>query len=128
MTLTEMEHIHDVFKNKTQHYKSQYSPSYSANWWGHIWKGLLAEHTAKHYKAMGRAVWLYLYLIVHANRTTGILFRKTITIAVDMGIPIRTIQHWLNLLRKHNYVLTQSTGRSLIITITKWRPIIKRKN
>lgn len=123
-----MEHIDDVISNKYRQPKSHYSPNYSVNWWGHIWKGLLAEHTAKHYKAMGRAIWLYLYLIVHANRKTGILFRKTKTIAIDMGIPIRTIQHWLALLKKHNYILTQTTGRSLIITITKWRPIIKRKS
>ena len=77
---------------------------------------------------MGRAVWLYLYLIVYANRKTGILFRQTKTISKDMGIPIRTIQHWLTLLRRHNYILTQTTGRSLVITITKWRPITKRKS
>lgn len=99
----------------------------SRTWWGHIWKGLLDEHTGKHHKAMGKAIWLYLYLIVHVNRKTGVLFRQTKTVAKDMGIPIRTIQHWLNILRKYDYILTESTGRSLIITITKWRPITKTK-
>lgn len=115
-----MEHICTAMNNKSNAFLKP-----SKNWWGHIWKGLLSEQTAKHYKAMGKAIWLYLYLIVHANRKTGVLFRQTKTIATDMGIPIRTIQQWLTALRKGGYIITQFTGRSLIVTITKWRPITK---
>jgi hypothetical protein len=113
-----LEHVYKTFADKA-------SSLQRPNWWGHVWRGLLTEQTAKHYKAMGKAVWLYLYLIVHANRKTGILFRQTKTIAWDMGISLRTIQNWLTILRKHNYILTESTGRSLVITITKWKPIKK---
>lgn len=100
----------------------------SKNWWGAIWVGLVTEQTAKHHKAMGKALWLYLYFIVHANRNTGTLFRKTSTIASDMGISIRTIQHWLIILRKNGYITTEFTGRALVISITKWKPISRSKN
>ncbi len=118
-----MEQIRSAIANKPQKF---FKPS--QNWWGYIWQGLLYEETAKHYKAMGRAVWLYLYLIVYADRKTGILYRKTATIARDMGIHARTIQYWLTRLRKGGYILTSSTGRALMITITKWRPIRSNKN
>jgi tRNA G26 N,N-dimethylase Trm1 len=95
------------------------------SWWGPIWRGLLVEETAKHYKAMGRAVWLYMYLIVHADRQTGTLFRQLPTISKDMGLKVRTIRQWLAVLRKHGYINTVSTGRALKITIEKWRPIGK---
>jgi len=100
----------------------------SKKWWGAIWVGLVTEQTAKHHKAIGRALWLYLYFIVHANRKTGTLFRKTATIAKDMGISIRTIQHWLVILRKNGYITTEFTGRALVIAITKWKPINSSKH
>lgn len=95
----------------------------STNWWGPIWRGLAVEETAKHYKAMGKALWLYIYLIVHANRKTGIVFRRLPTIAQDMGIPERTIRAWLSILRKHAYLTTRSNGRGLTIAILKWKAL-----
>lgn len=118
-----MKHIHSAIVNKPQKFVK-----HSRDWWGYIWQGLLYEETAKHYKAMGRAVWLYLYLIVYADRKTGILYRKTATIARDTGIGVRTIQYWLTKLRKGDYIITSSTGRALMITITKWRPIKSSKS
>jgi|ERR1041384_977716 hypothetical protein len=94
-------------------------------WWGPIWRGLVVEETAKHYKAMGRAVWLYVYLIVHADRRKGTLFRLLPTISKDMGLKVRTIRQWLSVLRKRGYIKTKSTGRALEITIERWRPIMK---
>ncbi len=49
------------------------------NWWTPLWKGLPVEPTAKHYKIMGNALWLYIYLLVYANRLTGKLFRRNST-------------------------------------------------
>lgn len=92
-------------------------------WWGPVWRGLTVEPTAKHYRSMGKAVWLYLYLIVHANRKTGILFRLVSVIAADMGLPVRTVGHWLAKLRKGEYIQTVSNGRGLIIAVLKWKPI-----
>ena len=74
---------------------------------------------------MGRALWLYGYLIVHADRRKGTLYRTVATIARDMQVSGRTIQAWMSLLRRHGYVTTKTTGRSLTIGVEKWRPIMK---
>ena len=92
-------------------------------WWAPIWRGLAVEASAKHYQAMGKAVWLYIYLIVHANRRTGTLFRLLPSIAQDMGIPVRTIRAWLSKLRQQGYITTKSNGRGLEITVLKWKPL-----
>lgn len=94
-----------------------------SQWWGFVWRGLVVSNTAQHYHAMGRSVWLYLYFIIHANRKTGSLYRRVNTIAYDIGMSKRTIQMWLKTLRENGYIVTERTGRSLIIHITKWRPI-----
>lgn len=94
-------------------------------WWAPVWNGLLVDSTGKHYKAMGSAVWLYLYFLIYANRATGKLFRRLSTIADDTGVNLRTISRWLHVLRINGYVETRQTGRSLVISITKWRSIKK---
>ncbi len=92
------------------------------NWWTPLWNGLLS---AKHYKIMRSSLWLYLYFLVHANRYSGILFRKTSTIAKDMELNQRTISRWLKILKQSGYIEIKQTGHSLEITITKWKPIKK---
>lgn len=96
-----------------------------ANWWTPLWRGLPVEPTAKHFRTMGSAVWLYLYLLVFANRTTGNLFRRNSTIAQDMGLSSRTVSRWLKILKDGGYIEVRQTGRSLHISITKWKPIKK---
>lgn len=97
----------------------------SRTWWGPIWRGLFVDPTGKHYRAMGRALWLYGYLIVHADRKTGTLYRTVATIARDMQVSGRTVQAWLALLRRQSYIGTKTTGRALSIKIEKWRPIAR---
>jgi DNA-binding MarR family transcriptional regulator len=97
-----------------------------ANWWTPLWRGLVVEPSAKHHKAMGSAVWLYLYFLVFANRSTGKLFRRNSTIAKDMGLSSRTVSRWLRTLKAGDYIELHHTGRSLQISITKWKPIKKR--
>lgn len=109
----------------THQQKNIYSNSKN-NWWTPFWNGLLLEANAKHYKAMGRSLWLYLYLLTFANRSTGKLFRRLPTITKDTGIGIRTIRRWIEQLKQHGYITTRQTGRSLDIEITKWKPIKKR--
>jgi len=92
-------------------------------WWGPVWRGLTVEPTAKHYKAMGKSLWLFVYFIIHADRKTGTLFRRIQTIAGEMGVSRRTVCTWLSVLRRHQYITTKSTGRALMIAITKWRPL-----
>ena len=95
------------------------------NWWTPLWKGLPVESTAKHYKGMGSAVWLYLYLLVYANRSTGALFRRIPTIAKDTGLSSRTVSRWLHILKTGGYIEVRRTGHSLQISITKWKSIKK---
>lgn len=101
----------------------------TTGWWGPIWRGLFVDPTGKHYHAMGKALWLYGYLIVHADRKTGVLYRRIATISNDMQVSGRTVQAWLSLLRRHGYIRTKTTGRTLEISIEKWKPIhSKRQN
>ena len=119
-------HISKELEGRSYFFEKQKKAPYQKNWWGYIWRGLLVERNGKHYKSMGRAIWLYLYLVVHADRQTGELKRKTQTISDDMGISKRTIQRWLQTLRNTNYITTTTNGRALKIKIMKWRRIYKR--
>jgi hypothetical protein len=92
-------------------------------WWAPVWKGLVMDAEAKHYRTMKAAVWLYLYLLLNANRQTGILMRKLETVSRDMGVTRDTALRWLNVLRRGGYVETVNTGRSLVIQLTRWKPL-----
>jgi hypothetical protein len=94
-----------------------------ATWWAPLWRGLIVPRGAKHYEAMKSAIWLFSYLLLHADRRTGRLIRRLDTIAKEMEIKQRTIRHWMSMLRKHGYITTQHTGRSLEIQIQKWKPL-----
>jgi biotin operon repressor len=92
------------------------------SWWIHLWSGLARDSTAKHQKAMGNAIWLYLYLLVSANRSDGIVLRRLETIAEQTGYNERTVARWMQDLREKGYITSTTNGRSLRIQITKWRP------
>lgn len=92
-------------------------------WWGPVWRGLVVDKNAQHYRKMKSAIWLFMYLIIHADRKSGTLTRKYQTIAADTGIAARTIRRWMLALRQHKYVEVESTGRSLVIHIRRWRSI-----
>src|SRR5438128_1159639 len=93
------------------------------NWWGPIWRGLVSDGEGKHMKIMGNALWLFVYLVIHADWQTGRLYRKQATIATDMGIKLRTVCFWLTVLRKGGYIKVHSTGRASEIEIQKWKPL-----
>jgi DNA-binding transcriptional ArsR family regulator len=97
------------------------------NWWTPIWSGLVLDRGAKHRKAIKQAIWLYLYLLTVANRGNGQLFRKLKTIAIETGFHPRSVERWLKRLREKGYIETHSTGRFLQISITKWKPIARKK-
>lgn len=97
-------------------------------WWAPVWKGLVMDADAKHYRKMKNAVWLYLYLLVNANRATGVLMRKIKTIDADMGITRDTTMRWLGILRKEGYIATVNTGRYLTIQVKNWKPVSKYKH
>ena len=97
--------------------------SSSQAWWIHLWSGFARDPTAKHYTAMGNAIWLYLYLLISANRTDGTVWRRQDTIALQTGFSERSVARWLDHLRAKGYITSTTNGRSLRIVITKWRPI-----
>ncbi|MGI8467025.1 MAG: helix-turn-helix domain-containing protein [Pyrinomonadaceae bacterium] len=103
-------------------FKSKQRFHSKANWWTPVWNGLLS---AKHYKTMRSSLWLYLYFLVHANRYSGILFRKTSTIAEDMQLNQRTVSRLLKILKQNGYIEIRQTGHALEIAITKWKSIKK---
>lgn len=92
-------------------------------WWAPVWKGLVMDEDAAHFQKMGSSLWLFLYFLLNANRNTGILVRKVRTISVDTGIQRRKIFKWLNILREGEYITTENSGRCLMITIQRWKPL-----
>jgi hypothetical protein len=97
------------------------------NWWGAVWRGLVVDEAATHYRRMDGALWLFLYLIIHADRVSGALRRKYVTIAHDMRVSERSIRGWMATLRRHGYVKTTSTGRGQVIHIEKWKPYTPKR-
>lgn len=100
----------------------------SKNWWGAIWRGLVADEQGKHYLAMDGALWLFIYLIIHADRKTGRVLRRYETISRDMGRPVATIRRWVSTLRQHGYLSITYTPHSLVIHIQKWKNLPARKS
>ncbi len=96
------------------------------NWWAPIWQGLVLDEEGRHYKQMGSAIWLFAYFILCADRQTGTLKRKAATISRQMGVKVRTIRAWFNVLRLGGYIETTNGGRSLLIRIKKWKTYPQR--
>lgn len=97
------------------------------NWWSPLWKGLVVDPEAKHYRRMKSALWLFAYFLLHADRQSGSLKRKLKTMSLDTGIKARTIRGWVALLKRQGYIETRSNGRCLLIKIAKWKGL-KRQN
>lgn len=92
-------------------------------WWAAVWRGLVVDETGKHHRTMKGALWLFVYLNLHADRKTGTLFRRTKTIAQDMCLSPRTVRKYLATLRDAHYIVVVQTGRALRIKIEKWKPV-----
>jgi len=86
-----------------------------------VWRGLVVDKEAKHYYRIHSAVWLYLYLLIHAKRKTGLVFKKYRTIAADMGVNERSVRYWMGRLKRHRYIGLEKTGRTPMIKIQKWK-------
>lgn len=100
------------------------SESYSKHsWWAPVWRGLVVDPDAKHYRRLGRAVWLFLYLILHANRLSGVVRARRVTITRATGIPRRTVQRWLRLLAHLGYITIPEGRKDARIVISKWRSL-----
>ncbi len=104
------------------------SDTNSKDWWAGIRNGLVTDPHAKHIKAMGSSLPLYLYLHLFADREKGRLFRKYQTISEHMGIPVSTLKKWMKRLKSRGYVELTSLGNGLHIQIAKFRPIRSTKS
>ena len=98
------------------------------DWWAPVRKGLVVD--PKHYKAIGPAIFLLLYLIVSADWKTGRLHRKIETISSETGIPIRTVKNHLRRLKKRRYIEITRYPRHIGIQVLKWRVVsdLRREN
>lgn len=95
-------------------------------WWAPVWRGLVADPTAKHYRQLDGALWLLIYLILHADRLTGVVRQKVSAIARATGISPWTLRDWLRRLRRGGYITLRGTGRAPLIQIRRWRTLIAR--
>jgi hypothetical protein len=87
-------------------------------------RGVLFE--AQHHARMGAAIWLYGWLVLrqtHQTGTTGwvlggapVSYRE---IEEETGFNRRTLERWMRLLRKHEYISTQSAPGGVIVRILK---------
>ena len=98
---------------------------YKKAWWAPFRSGLFND--PKHRKKMGSAIWLYGYLQIYADRETGRLERNLQTIASDLETEWKTVQRWMAILKKNNYVELRRMQYGFSIQVTKWRSISKQK-
>jgi hypothetical protein len=93
------------------------------NWWAPIWCGLVADPSGKHVRALGVSGWMLVYVILHARRETGVLRQRRAVIARRMGLPLRTVQRWLNHLARCGYVAVANQGDVAEIRVARWKSL-----
>ena len=91
------------------------------SWWTPLRSGLILD--PKHRKGIGPAIWLLMYCLMYADRKTGKLNRKILTIASELKTTEKTIQRWMRILEHHGYIKTRRLWHGYQIEITKWRPL-----
>lgn len=87
-------------------------------------RGVLFE--ARHYRRMGAAVWLYAWLVLrqtHQHGTLGwvlggapVSYRE---IEDETGFNGRTLERWMQTLRRRGYIETEAAPSGVIVRITK---------
>src|SRR5271170_5670572 len=87
-------------------------------------RGVLFE--ARHYERMGAAIWLYGWLVLRQTRQqesigwvlggAAVSYRE---IEEETGFNPRTLERWMQTLRRHGYVETQAAGDGVSVRITK---------
>lgn len=92
-------------------------------WWAPVWKGLVMDQNAIHCRNMKSSVWLFLYILLSADRITGSMKKKMKTISLDMGIKERTVRAWLRILKQAGYLEIKNSGHCLSITVKKWKSL-----
>lgn len=98
------------------------------DWWAPVWRGLVMDKEGKHYRKMRSGIWLFLYLLLNANRRSGLLYKKIKTVSSDTGWNRDMILRWLNILRRSGYIATKNTGRCLLMQIRNWKGLSEVPN
>jgi len=87
-------------------------------------RGVLFE--ARHYERMGAAIWLYGWLVLRQTRQQGgvgwVLGGSPVTyreIEEETGFNCRTLERWMQTLRRQGYIETEAAPAGLVIRILK---------
>ena len=83
-------------------------------------RGLVVDPAATHVKRMRQAIWLYLYLLLAVNPSTGKRILSPSHIAGEMGLKEETVRSWLGHLRRQGYVAIERQGDLVAVTVIKW--------
>ncbi|HUO34945.1 MAG TPA: hypothetical protein VMU43_08125 [Candidatus Acidoferrum sp.] len=87
-------------------------------------RGVLFE--ARHYERMGSAIWLFGWLVLRQTHQTGetgwVLGGKPVSyreIEEETGFNARTLERWMQTLRRHGYIETDAVQGGVVIRIAK---------
>lgn len=96
-------------------------------------RGVLFE--AHHHARMGAAIWLYGWLVLRQTHQTGaigwVLGGAPITyreIEEETGFNRRTLERWMRLLRRNQYIYTETAQGGVTVRILKAKKHIQRVN
>jgi len=81
----------------------------------------------KHYRAMGEALWLYIYIHQQVNFDNGDTARYQHKKAAEtFGVTERTVRRWFQVLEDNGYVEARRTRWGLIVKIAKYMSLKER--
>jgi hypothetical protein len=87
-------------------------------------RGVLFEE--RHYARMGSAIWLYGWLVLRQTHQTGstgwVLGGAPVTyreIECETGFNRRTLERWMSLLRRNDYIATAAAPGGVVVRILK---------
>ncbi len=89
-----------------------------------FWIYLKREITTEpiHRARMGECIWLFLYILDHADWETGTVFDwKDAQVAEEMGMPVDTLRRQRMKLQKRGYISCSQSLHSQHILILDWQ-------
>ena len=88
-----------------------------------LFRRLVKNPQARHYRRLKNGVWLYLYLVSYSHPGSGKCVTTNESIAKDMGLSPETIASWLGELRKWHYISIDKQGQKHLIKINHWNTV-----
>ncbi len=95
--------------------------TFNSHDWNPLFKGLLHDPQATHFRRIMNAIWLYLYLLVSVHRDTGTMLSTMEKISADTGLDVETLSSWLGRLKHKGYVTVDIQGGELLFTVANWK-------